>query len=270
MGGGGERETMITQNIPIIVLSVPEVSGLHEPVLPQPDVHILLPSLSAIKTVSDRFTRLASPSSSSSTTSFTPSSTTRDGFGAGFGGSTQKAGGGAGASGGRLKLSATAFGDFRIALDTPGLKIQSLWSGLQMPALDPGQVEGGEDGVATHASTVFRERAERVKSKRSGGRSIQVVRADGGGGEEGGGEAEEEEEEGEVDVQGRLWASVNVEGKDWSRVLSVGRMEGSRVVCCVCDGVGAVMYVYPPEGPGDGEEVGGGTVLTYYIASYSA
>lgn len=41
------------------------------------------------------------------------------------------------------------------------------------------------------------------------------------------------------------WASVRVDGKDWSRVLSVGRLEG-RVIACFADGHALILYVYVP------------------------
>lgn len=41
------------------------------------------------------------------------------------------------------------------------------------------------------------------------------------------------------------WATVHVDGKDWSRVLSVGRLEG-RVIACFADGHALILYVYVP------------------------
>lgn len=85
---------------------------------------------------------------------------------------------------------------------TSSLKIESKWEGLQNPELDPGVVEGGEEGVREHAST-------RMKGVPAG------------------------------DESG--WARVRVEGRDWGRVLGVGRL-GGRVVACefllVCEGEG--------------------------------
>jgi HUS1 checkpoint protein len=39
------------------------------------------------------------------------------------------------------------------------------------------------------------------------------------------------------------WATVRVDGKDWSRVLSVGRLEG-RVIACFADDHALILYVY--------------------------
>lgn len=41
------------------------------------------------------------------------------------------------------------------------------------------------------------------------------------------------------------WATVLVDGKDWSRVLSVGRLDG-RVIACFADGHALILYVYVP------------------------
>lgn len=83
-------------------------------------------------------------------------------------------------------------GSLRISVDTANLKIDSKWEGLQNPELDPGVVEGGEEGIRQHAST-------RMKGVPAGDESA--------------------------------WAKVRVEGRDWGRVLGVGRL-GGRVVAC--------------------------------------
>lgn len=64
------------------------------------------------------------------------------------------------------------------------------------------------------------------------------------------------------------WATVRVDGKDWSRVLSVGRLEGSRVIACFTHEHALILYVYVRRGndedfpgvalagrEGDGEDV---------------
>ncbi|KAI4199819.1 MAG: hypothetical protein LQ350_004349 [Teloschistes chrysophthalmus] len=173
-----DRETTITQSIPVTVLNPVTVANIHEPTCREPDVHILLPPLLQLKSVSERFVRLASPSPNSTTTtkaanassSFTNADTT--------------------SSSSRLTLSASPFGELKIGVATPALKIESKWEGLVNPALDPGQVEGGEEGVREHASTRMRERGREA------------------------------------------WAKVRVEGRDWGKVLGVGRL-GGRVVACM-------------------------------------
>lgn len=42
------------------------------------------------------------------------------------------------------------------------------------------------------------------------------------------------------------WATVRVDGKDWSRVLSVGRLEG-RVIACFTDDHALILYAYVPQ-----------------------
>lgn len=183
-GGGGysDRETTITQSVPVMVLPAATVSGIHEPRCRDPDVHIMLPPLSQLKSISDRFTKLALSTSSSSGGLFGT---------AGVSSSSQQPQPFASlASSSRLVLSANMHGALRIGVTTAALKIESKWEGLINPELDPGQVEGGEEGVRGHASTVMKAR-----------------------------EGEES------------WATVRVEGKDWGRVLGVGRLGGKVVAC---------------------------------------
>ncbi|MCJ1420369.1 hypothetical protein MMC32_006726 [Xylographa parallela] len=167
-GGGPQRETTITQDIPVRVLSAAQVDGIHEPRCRDPDVHILLPSLLQLKSISERFTKLALSA-------------------------TQKAGGGGGfqsGAGPRLEIAANMHGGLRVGIRTEGLRIESTWAGLSNPELDAANVEGGEEGVRRHPST-------RMKAR----------------------EGEE------------AWAVVRVEGRDWGRVLGVGRL-GGRVIAC--------------------------------------
>ncbi|KFA55096.1 hypothetical protein S40293_03576 [Stachybotrys chartarum IBT 40293] len=59
------------------------------------------------------------------------------------------------------------------------------------------------------------------------------------------------------------WATVRVDGKDWSRVLSVGRLDG-RVIASFLDGHALILYVFVSQYDDEGE-----SVLTYYVQSYS-
>ena len=170
-GGGGrpprERETIITQDVPVKVLPMQAVEGLHEPRTPEPDVHIYLPSLQQVKSISERFTRLALATRAGSTSTAAP----------------------------RLELSANMHGSLKIAIRTDALSISSLWTGLANPELDPAHYENGSQAVRDHPST---------KMKLLGGEH--------GDSEEG-------------------WSKVRIDGKDWSRVLSVGRLS-VRVIAC--------------------------------------
>lgn len=126
-----ESETRITQDIPVRVLSAEHVSSLHEPRSREPDVHILLPPLAQLKSISDRFSRLANARSGSSNPGYKSA---------------------------RLALSANMHGSLRLALDTDALAINSTWTGLSNPELDPANVDGGVDGVEAHPSSRMRER----------------------------------------------------------------------------------------------------------------
>lgn len=156
------------------VLAASVVTSIHEPRCPDPDVHIILPPLLQLKSISDRFTKLALSSTSASR-----------GGGSSSNGLQETA---YSSSPSRLVLSANMHGVLRIGLITSSLKIESRWEGLTNPELDAAQIEGGEEGVREHAST-------RMKQK----------------------EGDE------------AWATVRVEGRDWGRVLGVGRL-GGRVI----------------------------------------
>ena len=169
-------------------------------------MHILLPPLLQLKSISERFTRLALAATRA-------------------------------AAGPKLEIAANMHGELRVACKTDAMKIESRWSGLSNPELDPGQVEGGEAGVRAHPSTRMRG----------------VV------GEEG-------------------WAVVRVEGRDWGRVLGVGRM-GGRVVACLlrhslpgtkadvtagfCHEQALILYVYLPSEDDGGDE----SVLTVSLVA---
>lgn len=233
----GDRETIITQDVPIRVLGMVNVEGIHEPRCREPDVHIVLPPLIQLKAISDRFTKLAltSRSNANGVTTIGP----------------------------RLELAANMHGCLKISIKTDAMNIASVWTDLSNPDLDPSQVEGGEDGIRDHPSTKMR------KLGTADGRS----------------------EEG--------WARVRIDGRDWGKVMSVGRM-GGRVIACqsslftcgyevlirslgFCNEHALILYVYLPN-DGDGEE----SVLTvnvspflfvhginanqkqYYVSSYSA
>jgi HUS1 checkpoint protein len=166
-GGARDRETIITQDVPVRVLSTANVEGIHEPRCREPDVHILLPPLMQLKSISDRFTKLALASRPNGMTTVGP----------------------------RLELAANMHGCLKISTKTDAMNISSVWTGLSNPELDPGIVEGGEDGIREHPST-------RMKAL---------------------GAADGRSEEG--------WAKVRIDGRDWGKVMSVGRL-GGRVIAC--------------------------------------
>ena len=169
--GPRERETIVTQEIPVRVMHPSTVEGLHEPRCRDPDVHIILPSLIQLKSISERFTKLAMD-----TTTKTRAATV-------VGGS----------SGPKLELSANMHGSLKLAIATDALRISSVWTGLVNPPLDPAQVSQNE--------------MEQLPSER-----MRALGANVGDSEEG-------------------WAKVRIDGKDWGRVLSVGRLSPKVVAC---------------------------------------
>jgi HUS1 checkpoint protein len=179
---GRARETIITQDIPVKVLPLEVVERLHQPRTPEPGVNIFLPPLSQVKTISERFTKLALA------TSKLPASASP-----------------------RLELSANMHGSFKISVKTDTLNITSKWTNLKHPdlALEPGELED-------HPTTRMKEL----------------------GGPNGENEAG--------------WARVRIDAKDWSRVLSVGRVCTSVIACFIDEGA-LVLYVYLPADEG-GEE----------------
>lgn len=183
-----DRETIITQDIPVKVLSMEAVERIHQPRTQEPDVNICLPPLAQIKTISDRFTRLAVATSKSSANA-SP----------------------------RLELSANMHGSLKISVKTDALNITSRWTGLSNPELNPDQFEDGEEGVRNHPSTRMKEL----------------------GGTHG------EDEAG--------WSKVRIDAKDWSRVLSVGRVS-ARVIACFINQGGLVLYVYLPNDDNGSED----------------
>jgi HUS1 checkpoint protein len=195
----GEREKVITHDIPVRVLHPDTVETIMQPKVREPDVHIQLPPLLQLKAISDRFTRLAT----------TSSSTTSGGRG-----------GGGGSANPKLELSANMHGSLRLRIATDSLDVTSTWDKLENPELDPEQVVVP---LEEHPSTKFREAGP------------------------------------------DKWATVRVDGKDWSRVLSVGRLEG-RVIACFADDHALILYVYVPQYDDGGAD---DSVLTYYVSSYS-
>ena len=161
-----EREAIITQDVPVKVLPMQSVEGLHEPRTREADVNIYLPPLTQVKSISERFAKLAMAKDGSAT-----------------------------GAAPRLELSANMHGSLKIATRTDALSISSVWTGLMNPELDPATMEGGSQAIRDHPST-----------------RMKVL-----GGENG------EDEAG--------WAKVRIDARDWSRVLSVGRL-GVRVIAC--------------------------------------
>ncbi|RDL35297.1 Cell cycle checkpoint protein-like protein [Venustampulla echinocandica] len=199
LDAGREREAVVTQDIPVRVLTADSVEGIHEPRVREPDAHIILPSLIQLKAISDRFTKLAMSTTTAAK--------------AGSGNSSVP----------KLELAGNMHGSLKLSISTDALNIESVWTGLTNPELDPGQVADGEEGLEDHPSTKLRARGPDA------------------------------------------WAKVRIDGRDWGRVLSVGRL-GGRVIACFADEHALILYVYLANYEDGADE----SVLTYYISSFSA
>ncbi|PYI10747.1 cell cycle checkpoint protein [Aspergillus sclerotiicarbonarius CBS 121057] len=200
--GPRERETVITQEIPVKVLHETAVEGLHQPQCRDPDVNILLPSLIQLKSISERFTKLATESKSTTSSSSTTGSSS--------------------SSSPKLELSANMHGSLRMTIGTDAFRISSTWTDLVNPSLDPGQLGQGE--------------LEQLPSERMRGLAADDEAA---------------------------WARVRIDGKDWSRILSVGRLN-PRVVASFINETALVLYVFLPGSWNERD-----SCLTYYINSYA-
>ncbi|KAI0998937.1 hypothetical protein K3495_g9259 [Podosphaera aphanis] len=196
-GLGRDRETVVTQDIPIRVLTAESVEGIHEPRVREPDAHIILPSLLQLKAISDRFTKLAMATA------------------------TGMSRGGSVALSPKLELAANMHGSLKLRISTDALNISSVWTGLTNPELDPRQIGDGEDSLEDHPSTKLKEAGPDA------------------------------------------WSIVRIDGRDWSKVLSVGRL-GGRVIACFAHEHALILYVYLSNYEGVDE-----SVLTYYISSFS-
>lgn len=190
--GPRERETLISQEIPVKVLHEDAVHGLHEPRCRDPDVHIILPSLVQLKTVSDRFTRLATIDSKATTNNSNPSST------------AGAAAARASTASPKLELSANMHGSLKLAIGSDSLRIASVWTDLVNPALDPAQLSSQTD-------------IGQLSSERMRAIPADDPTANGLGSADG--------------SEGRGWAKVRIDAKDWGRVLSVGRLSPKVVAC---------------------------------------
>jgi HUS1 checkpoint protein len=162
---GRDREAIVTQDIPIRILTADSVEGIHEPRVREPNAHIVLPSLIQLKAISDRFTKLAVATS--------------------YGGT--RGGAGSTTSVPKLELAANMHGSLKLSISNDALNISSVWTGLTNPELDPRQIEG--DDPEGHPSARLRAAGPDA------------------------------------------WSTVRIDGRDWGKVLSVGRL-GGRVVAC--------------------------------------
>lgn len=209
-----DRETVVTQDIPVQVLTAETVEGIYQPRVREPNAHIMLPSLIQLKAVSDRFTKLAMVTSTSSR------------------GVASSA-----ANSPKLEIAANMHGRLKISITTDALSISSVWEGLENPELrsDANQNEDNSGSPENHPSVILKAKGPEA------------------------------------------WSTVRIDGREWGRVLSVGRLGGRVIACkngflvyiafanCIgfADDNALVLYVYLLDNGNDGEE----SVLTvcYYL-----
>jgi HUS1 checkpoint protein len=132
--------TLVTQEIPVRVLSATSVDSIQEPQPPDADVHIYLPPLAQVRGITERFNRL-------STFSLSPDSH-------------------------KLVLSANMSGEFKMGLVGSEVKVESKWRDLQNPLLANSQAREG------HPSTV-RSRAAFAEVRVDGREWAKVLKVGG-------------------------------------------------------------------------------------------
>ena len=118
--------TLVTQEIPVRVLSATSVDSIQEPQAPDADVHIYLPQLPQLRSITDRFNRLSTVSLAAAAA--TAASTDHAAH--------------------RLLLAANMAGEFKMALVGSGVRVESTWRDLQNPVL------ADSEAHATHPSTL--------------------------------------------------------------------------------------------------------------------
>lgn len=113
---------MVTQEIPVRVLSGPSVAAIREPTCPVPDAQVTLPPLAHIRSITERFNKLSHKSFSHA---------------------------GDGGEGSRLIISANKLGDFKMRLaGNDAVKVESLWKGLNSSGMNSGGIPGSTDNPA--------------------------------------------------------------------------------------------------------------------------
>ncbi|KAF8248746.1 Hus1-like protein [Wilcoxina mikolae CBS 423.85] len=138
--------TLVTQEIPVRVLSATSVDTIVEPQAPDADVHIYLPSLSQVRGITERFNKLA-------TFSLSPDSH-------------------------KLVLSANMSGEFKLALAGGEVKVESKWRDLQNPLLADTEAREGHPSTVRNPTAFAEVRVdgrEWAKVLRVGGLAKRVV-----------------------------------------------------------------------------------------------
>ncbi|EPE07172.1 checkpoint protein hus1 [Ophiostoma piceae UAMH 11346] len=232
-----EREKVVVQDMPVRVMTAEAMASVLEPSVPEGDVNIVLPPLLQLKAVSDRFTKLAHAGSSSSGSGSLMGVPGGNGFGSG---GTGGLGFGAGAVGGTGAGTGTGTGAGTSGT-SPKLELSANMYGvlrlrLLTDTLNVETVWNDLENPPLNEDVLPVPLAEHPSTRYR--------------------EAGPEK-----------FATVRVDGRDWSRVLSVGRLDGC-VIASVIDGTALILHVdvTQPDGSDDPEEM---SSITYYVSSYS-
>ncbi|KIH95052.1 HUS1 checkpoint protein [Sporothrix brasiliensis 5110] len=222
-----EREKVVVQDMPVRVISPQAMNNVIEPAVPESDVNIVLPPLLQLKAVSDRFTKLAH---------------------------TTSGGGGGGGSSSGLGLAPVAFSS-TAGGGGGGMSNNTGGGGGAGPKLEISANMYGMLRLRLVTDTLSVETVwNDLENPRMNEDALPVP-------------LEEHPSTRYREAGPDKFATVRVDGRDWSRVLSVGRLDG-RVIACVVDGTALILHVYvsQPDDPDDPDEA---SSITYYVSSYS-
>lgn len=142
---------LITQEIPVRVLSAASVESIHEPRVPPADVHIYLPGpLGALRAVVDRLNRLAgeTPGMLASTSGLT-----------------------------KISVAANMEGGFKMGIVGGEVKVETCWRDLQNPRLVV--EDGDEEGGASTAVATVRDKAKWAEVRIDGREWARVLKVGG-------------------------------------------------------------------------------------------
>lgn len=110
-----ERRIQVIQDVPVRVLSPQQQQAFHEPLVPEPQVHIMMPPLGSLKTISDRMKSLSSA----------------------------------------VVIEANMAGEFVMKMDTDAVSVETRFEGLINPELDPTQVDLSQQPSMTRDPKAF-------------------------------------------------------------------------------------------------------------------
>ncbi|KAF3935675.1 hypothetical protein ABW19_dt0207097 [Dactylella cylindrospora] len=119
--------TVITQDIPVRVLAPQTISHIHKPLVPKPETAVLLPTLSQLRGITDRYVKMVGPN-------------------------------------GKIVLEGNMDGTLKMKADSDAVKVESEWRGLMNPAVgEDGEMDWEEQDEETETlGTQERQRFSKV------------------------------------------------------------------------------------------------------------